>query len=184
MRVIAFSAAVVFCALAFGADEPNEQHHLAAELLDAMNMEAQVSQSFEVAKAAIPAQMKQMEAVMPAGPKGEKRGLQAEQTKKMMDKMMDMFAEEMKWEKIKADYIELYAETFSTAELEDLVVFYRSPAGKALVAKQPELARKSMEMSQKSMVRLMPKIIAMTAEATKETVEAAKKGSSGISVAG
>jgi hypothetical protein len=57
MRWISFSAAILFCGLAFAADEPGDQARLAADLLDAMDMQAQVSQSFEAAKAAIPAQL-------------------------------------------------------------------------------------------------------------------------------
>jgi TolB protein len=168
MRWISFSAAVLFCGLAFGAEEAGDRARLAADLLDAMNMETQVSQSFEAAKAAIPAQMKQMQSFLPAGPNGEKRGLPAEQTEKMMDRMLGMIATEMSWEKVKADYVTLYADTFSAAELAELIAFYRSPAGKAFVAKQPELTRKSIAMSQKSMLRLMPKIIAMTAASARK----------------
>jgi len=161
---MAFSAAILFCGLAFAADEPGDRTRLATELLDAMNMEAQVSQSFEVAKAAIPAQMKQMESFLPAGPNGAKRGMPVERTTNMMDRMMELIATEMSWEKLEADYVALYADTFSAADLESLLAFYRSPAGKSFVAKQPQLTRKTVEMSQKSMLRLMPKIIAMNAE--------------------
>jgi len=174
MRCMSFSAAVLFCGLAFGADETSDRERLAADLLDAMNMEAQVSQSFETAKAAFPAHMKQMQSFLPAGPNGEKRGLPTEQTNKMMDKMLGMLATEMSWEKVKADYVALYADTFTAAELEELLAFYRSPAGKSFVAKQPELARKSVAMSQKAMLRLMPKIIAMTTESAAKVAPPAR----------
>ena len=174
MRWISFSAAVLFCGLAFGADEASDRARLAADLLDAINMETQVSQSFEAAKAAIPAQMKQMQSFLPAGPNGEKRGLPAEQTEKMMDRMLGMITTEMSWEKVKADYVTLYADTFTAAELEELLAFYRSPAGKSFVAKQPLLTQKSVAMSQKSMLRLMPKIIAMTTESVAEAAPPAR----------
>ncbi|MBU6222619.1 MAG: DUF2059 domain-containing protein [Planctomycetes bacterium] len=174
MRWISLSAAVLFCGLAFGADEASDRARLAADLLDAMNMEAQVSQSFEAAKAAIPAQMKQMQSFLPAGPNGEKRGLPTEQTEKMMDRMLGMIATEMSWEKVKADYVALYADTFTADELEELLAFYRSAAGKSFVAKQPLLTRKSVAMSQKSMLRLMPKIIAMTTESVAEAAPPAR----------
>ena len=174
MRWISFSAAVLFCGLAFGADEASDRARLAADLLDAMNMEAQVSQSFEAAKAAIPAQMKQMQSFLPAGPNGEKRGLPTEQTEKMMDRMLGMIATEMSWEKVKADYVALYADTFTADELEELLAFYRSAAGKSFVAKQPLLTRKSVEMSQKVMLRLMPKIIALSAESAAEVAPPAR----------
>ena len=175
MRLIALAVAIVFCGLAYGADQPSEQHGLAADLLDAMDMESQVSKSYEAIKAMIPVQRKQMETFVPAGPKDEKSELRTERANEIMnkstDKMMDMMAEEMKWDNVKGDYIDLYAETFSVTELKELVAFYRSPAGRALVAKQPELNRKLMEMSQKSMMRLMPKIIAISTEAFTESVK-------------
>jgi|688.fasta_scaffold70755_2 hypothetical protein len=173
MRWISLSAAILFCGLAFGADEASDRERLAADLLEAMNMEAQVSQSFEAAKAVIPAQMKQMESFLPAGPDGEKLGMPAELTTKMMDRMTRLIATEMSWENIKADYVALYADTFSAAELEELVAFYRSAAGKSLVAKQPQLTRKSVEMYQKSMLRLMPKIMTVTAASVREAALAA-----------
>jgi hypothetical protein len=92
----------------------------------------------------------------------------AEQTTKMMDAMLEMIAAETSWEKVKADYVTLYADTFSAAELAELIAFYRSPAGKAFVAKQSELTRKSIAMPQKSTLRLMPKIMAMTAASARK----------------
>jgi hypothetical protein len=172
MRLTSFAAALVICAAAVGAEEPSERHRLAADLLDAMDMGTQITASFEAMKGVIPAQLKQMEALAPAAPNGVKPAIAADQQKKMMDKVMEMCAEEMKWEKVKPDYINLYAETFSAEELKELIAFYQSPAGKAFMAKQPELMQKSMQLSQKSMMRLMPKIMAMSSEAAAEAAKA------------
>jgi hypothetical protein len=111
-------------------------------------------------KQMIPAQMEKMKQVtgdtnMPADVSGQ------------MDKMMDMMAEEMSWNKMKADYITLYAETFTEQELKDTVAFYKSPTGQAFIRKQPELMKRSMEISQKVMIKIMPKIRAMTEELKK-----------------
>jgi len=175
MRLTSFAAVFVICAVAIGAEEPSERHRLAENLLDAMDMGTQITASFEAMKAVMPAQLKQMQASVPADAKGPKPGIGADQQKKMMDKIMDICAEEMKWENVKPDYINLYSETFSAEELKELIAFYQSPAGKAYLAKQPELMQKSMQLSQKTMIRLMPKIMAMSAEvaaeAAKETAD-------------
>ena len=171
MRLTSFAAAFVICAVAVGAEEPSERHRLAENLLDAMDMGTQITASFDAMTAVIPAQLKQMQALVPADAKGGKPGVGAEQQKEMMEKNMEMCAEEMKWEKIKPDYIDLYAETFSAEELKELIAFYQSPAGKVFMAKQPELMQKSMQLSQKTMMRLMPKIMAMSAEVAAEAAK-------------
>jgi hypothetical protein len=43
-------------------------------------------------------------------------------------------------------------------ELDGILQFYRSPAGKAMLAKTPELAEKWMAISKKCMEELAPKI--------------------------
>ena len=168
MRLTSFAAVFVICAVAIGAEEPSERHRLAENLLNAMDMGTQITASFEAMKAVMPAQFEQMQASVPADAKGPKSGIGADQQKKMMDKIMDICAEEMKWENVKPDYINLYSETFSAEELKELIAFYQSPVGKAYLAKQPELMQKSMQLSQKTMMRLMPKIIAMTTESAAE----------------
>jgi hypothetical protein len=80
------------------------------------------------------------------------------------DKMLDMMAQELSWDKMKEDYITLYADTFTEEELKGVIAFYKSPAGQAFLKKQPELMKRSMEMSQKLMLQVMPKIHAMIKE--------------------
>jgi len=77
---------------------------------------------------------------------------------------MDMLAQEFSWDKLKEDYITLYAETFTEDEMKGAIAFYKSPAGQAFITKQPEVVRRSMELSQKMMMQIMPKIQAMTKE--------------------
>ena len=138
------------------AQEPARQA-LAEELLVAMDMPGSIEKSFAMMKQMLPAQMEKMNPA--AGPAKTSANV-SEQTAKMMD----MMAEALSWDKIKADYVALYAETFTAAELKDLIAFYKSPAGQAFTKKQPELTRRSVEMSQKLMMQIMPKIQAMTKE--------------------
>lgn len=158
---------VVSGVTAAGAQE-SQRRALAEELLAAMNMQDAVEQSFAMVKRMIPPQMEKMQQVtgatnMPAN------------VSRQTEKMMDMIAGELSWEKMKADYIALYAETFTEQELKDTVAFYKSPAGQAFVKKQPELMKRSMEISQKLMMQIMPKIQAMTEELKQEAMEAGQQ---------
>jgi uncharacterized protein len=130
---------------------------MAEELLNLMNMQENIEKSFAMMKQMIPAQMEKMKQTtgqtnMPSNV--------ASQT----DKMMDMLAAELSWNKMKDNYIILYAETFTEDEMKGIIAFYKSPAGQAFTKKQPELMKRSVELSQKLMMQIMPKIQAMTRE--------------------
>src|ERR1035437_650897 len=65
------------------------------------------------------------------------------------NRMMEMMAQELSWNKMKDDYIALYAETFTEDEMKGMIAFYKSPAGQAFTKKHPELSKRSMELSRK-----------------------------------
>ena len=140
-----------------GLAQEDARSALAEELLVAMDMPGSIEKSFAMMKQMLPAQMEKMNQA--AGSAKTSANLSEQTTK-----MMDMMAEALSWDKIKADYVALYAETFTAAELKDLIAFYKSPAGQAFTQKQPELTRRGVEMSQKLMLQIMPKIQAMAKE--------------------
>ena len=133
---------------------------MAEELLNLMNVQESIEKSFEMLKQMMPAQMEKMKQAtgqtnMPSN------------VSIPTDKMMDLMAQELSWNKLKADYITLYAETFTEDEMKGVIAFYKSPAGQAFGKKQPELIKRSVELSQKMMIQIMPKILAMTKELRK-----------------
>lgn len=154
----------VMCA---GAQE-TQRRALAEELLNAMNMKDSIESSFAMVKQMIPAQMERMKQTV--GDTNMSANVSAG-----TGKMIDMIAEEMSWNKMKDEYITLYAETFTEQEMKDTIAFYKSPTGQAFVKKQPELMKRSMEISQKQMMRIMPRIQAMTEEFKKEMLAPGKQ---------
>ena len=157
--------------------EDASRHALADELLNVMNMKQTVENSFAMVKKMIPAQMKQMKLTQakPGAPlPAAKREALDKAMDKAMGKMMDVVAEDLSWAKLKDDYVTIYAETFTADELKGLIAFYKSPAGRAFVAKQPELMERSMKVTQKRMLEIMPKIQALTKEAIEAVSPPAK----------
>ncbi len=153
------AAVLVLGGMSASAQDP-QRSAAAEELLKVMNVQDAIEKSFAMVKKMIPAQMEKMtqmagETNMPAN------------VSRQTDKMLDMISVEFSWDKIKADYIALYADTFTEQEIKDMIAFYKSPVGQALVKKQPELMKRSMEISQKVMMQIMPKIQAMAEEAEK-----------------
>src|SRR4051794_21288267 len=60
-----------------------------------------------------------------------------------------LIASAFAWDKVKPEYVKLYGDTFTEEQLDDILAFYRSPSGQAMVAKNSALMTKSVEMAQK-----------------------------------
>jgi hypothetical protein len=75
------------------------------------------------------------------------------------DIMKEFFAEHMSWEKVRPETMRLYMEIFTTAELEELAAFYKSPLGKKLLTKSPEIVTRSMALAQNRLQAAMPLLL-------------------------
>lgn len=82
-------------------------------------------------------------------------------------RMNKMILDEVSWDRMKQDYVKLFAEVYSTDELREIVTFHKSPIGQVMIEKQPVLIEKSMMMSQKKMKGLIPKMENMLDEFVK-----------------
>lgn len=85
-------------------------------------------------------------------------------------KMAPILAEELGWPRMKLLHLEIYRSSFTQEEIDGLITFYESPAGRALVEKMPVVMQKSMAASQQRIGPLMQKM----ARAAAETVEEMK----------
>ena len=83
-------------------------------------------------------------------------------------KFVAVMREELNWEKMKPLYVQLYRDTFEQDEIDGLVAFYTSPAGKAFVNKMPLVMQKSLALSQSLMQSLIPKMKAAMKDAMAE----------------
>jgi uncharacterized protein len=90
-------------------------------------------------------------------------------------KFLAIMREEMNWGKLKPMYVQLYRETFEQNEVDDLLVFYASPAGKAFVNKMPVVMQKSLAISQSLMQSSMPKMMAAIKDAMAEAKVSVQK---------
>ena len=86
----------------------------------------------------------------------------------MPAKFVVVMREEMNWQKIKPLYVQLYRDTFEQEEVNELLVFYASPAGQALLNKMPVVMQKSFALSQQLMQSVLPKMQAAMKDAMAE----------------
>jgi len=145
---IVFILNIIF-AQSLYADEVSHRK-LAEELLLIMNTEEALIQSFDQIKKMQIEQLKTIE--------------NSEKLVAFQESIMDMFAEELSWERLKSDYEDIYTDVYTEEELQGLVDFYKSPIGQKFVKKNPELMMKMMQISQKQTMEFLPKIQKMTEE--------------------
>lgn len=85
-------------------------------------------------------------------------------------KFVAVVKEEMAWTKMKPLYVRIYSESFSQDEIDGLLAFYDTPAGRAYIDKMPIVAQKSMAAMQE---RMNP-ILARMQESMQQAVAEAK----------
>jgi uncharacterized protein len=123
-------------------------------LLELTNGQATLNQVFEQMKA-------QMAPTILASATPEQRA----KALQLQTRILDLMKTRMSWEKLQPEYVKAYSETFSDAEIDGILTFYESPAGRAMQAKMPTFVSKIMTLTQAQMKDLMPEIQRITREA-------------------
>jgi uncharacterized protein len=77
--------------------------------------------------------------------------------------------EKMSWPTLQAIYIEIYQESFSQEDIDGLIAFHSSPAGKAYTEKMPAAMEKTMSKTMALMGPMMEEIRTTTFQAVAET---------------
>ena len=77
-------------------------------------------------------------------------------------KVQGITKDEVGWEQLHPMLLTLYADSFTDADLDGIIAFYKSPAGQALVAKMPQVASKTTGMVQDRIKELQPKLATLT----------------------
>lgn len=82
-------------------------------------------------------------------------------------KIFQLIQSQMSWKALEPDYVNIYANNFTDEQLDAILVFYKSPAGVALVDKLPTLTNQGMQLAQAKMVALQPQLRQMVADFAK-----------------
>jgi hypothetical protein len=80
----------------------------------------------------------------------------------------------MSWEKYEPDMLSIYRESFTQAEVNELIAFYQSAVGRNFASKSPQIAQKSMAVVQVRMQQVIPKMQALVSEILTEVRAAAR----------
>lgn len=85
-----------------------------------------------------------------------------------MIKVRNMVESELSWKSLEPDFYRIYDENFTEAQIDDLLTFYKSPTGAAVLEKMPLLAQQGMQIAQTRMTKIEPKLKLLVEEFVKE----------------
>lgn len=92
----------------------------------------------------------------------------------MRAKMLTLLKEQLSWASLEPMMIDIYQKTFTEQEVQGMVDFYKTDAGKAVIAKMPLVMQHTMMAMQQRMGQMMPKMQQLQQE-TLAQLRAAKK---------
>ena len=75
-----------------------------------------------------------------------------------MNKLFSAMKKDMSWEKMKEPVIQIYMTHYTEKEIQDMLAFYRSETGQAMIEKMPAVMGDSMLVSQNMLQDFLPKI--------------------------
>ena len=69
-----------------------------------------------------------------------------------------LFREEMSWQKLEPIYLRIYRDSLTQDEVDGMIGFYQTPAGRALIRKMPLILQNTMREMEGMMYPLMAKM--------------------------
>jgi hypothetical protein len=89
---------------------------------------------------------------------------QQKQMEEVRTKVVAILREELSWEFMESMMMEVYTKTFTQDEVDGMLAFYASPAGRSVITKMPIAMQHSMQVMQQRMTIMIPKLQQMQKE--------------------
>lgn len=87
---------------------------------------------------------------------------QAASISEYQTKVQALTAQEVGWDQLRPLIVQMYADSFTDADLDGIIAFYKSPAGQSFVAKIPQAEGKTASTVQDRIKELQPKLATLT----------------------
>lgn len=91
--------------------------------------------------------------------------------KKYNDKIIALMKKELAWDKMKTDLIDIYINVYTEEEINAIVAFYKTPVGRKMLEKMPELLQQTMAVTQSQVQRIIPDLQAISQEMENELTQ-------------
>jgi len=79
-----------------------------------------------------------------------------------LKKVQDILADETDWVKLSPKVTQVYADSFTDAEIDSIVAFYKTPAGQALLTKTPATEQKVNTIISANIKEMQPRLQELT----------------------
>jgi len=152
-RVASLACGLILAACLVNAQALSKEAKI-ERLLALTNADATMNQVFD-----------QMKAMMASQKVPGSTPEQQAKAQEMQGKILELVKTRMSFERIRPQYVKAYSETFSDEEIDGMLAFYESSAGRAMLEKMPLLMPKMMALVQAQMGDLLPEIQRITKEA-------------------
>jgi hypothetical protein len=83
-----------------------------------------------------------------------------------ISEMNQLLQHALAWQTMEPTYAAIYKKSLSQKEVNDMVAFYKSPSGQAVVMKMPLLTQQALQMTQEKISVMMPDIERIGQETT------------------
>ena len=150
-KLLALAAVILFTVPCLHADPASKRAKI-QELLTLSNSEQMLNQAIDQMSAAMKAAAAQQAAKFNFTPK------QQQISDDFNAKISRILAQSLSMDTIRPVIIQTYEETYTEEEIDGILGFYRSPAGKAFLAKTPQLMMRTMTLMQQQMGAVQPQI--------------------------
>lgn len=74
------------------------------------------------------------------------------------DKIQQVVFSAVSWEKLEPEYTKIYADQYTEQQIDDILAFYKSPSGQAMVQKTPIILKQSSAVAQQHLEAVMPEL--------------------------
>jgi hypothetical protein len=78
--------------------------------------------------------------------------------KQFSEKVKKIVSDALSWDKLEPEYAKLYADAYTEEQIDDILTFYKSPTGQAMVEKSPGLIKQSTAIAQQRLTTAMPEL--------------------------
>ncbi len=74
------------------------------------------------------------------------------------DKIAKVVEGALSWDNLEPEYAKLYASAYTEQQIDDILVFYKSPTGQAMIEKTPLLLKQATAISQDRLATVIPEL--------------------------
>ncbi len=150
----------LFIASGVLADDAKSDSHrdTAKQLLEAMNMDAQLKVMAENIKNMQARQMAQLNLPAEAQPAVDQ----------YLNDTLTLLFDTFKSDSVKAQYVDIYMSAFSEGELKEILEFYESGAGKVFLERFPQVMAGITQVSEREIATIQPEMMRLQQEFQKK----------------